>query len=251
MSEAAYELGVVCEARADRDTSCELADRVLVEQIDWLEPEMLESQRKWRGLTSDTPFLRWASVYGELKRSGLKGIFGHFNGAPGAPDALVARQALLLLAMSQQPPAAVLLVRDSDGDERRRTGLEQARSNRPWPFEVVIGVAEPKREVWALVGFDPRGADEEARLREVEKRLSFHPVREAHRLDAREHGAKNDAKRALEELTADGKERERECWRETPLDTLAQRGHRVGLSQFLAEVRERLVPLVSGAAGGT
>jgi hypothetical protein len=244
MSEASYEFGVVCEARADRDTACGLADRVLLEEVSWLEPEMLDSVRRWRGIRPETPFLKWASVREECQRAGLKGFFGKFNGQPGQPDAYMARLALLLLAASGQPPQAVLLVRDSDGDSRRRLGLEQARNDKPWPFEVVIGVAESKRECWVLAGFNPRSPEETARLDALERRLSFHPVREAHRLDAREHGAKNDAKSALEELTQGDEERERACLEETPLAVLEERGGKTGLTEYLREVRERLVSLL-------
>jgi len=246
MSEASYEFGVVCEARADRDTACGLADRVLLEEVSWLEPEMLGSYRLWRGTRPEMPFLKWASVREECQRAGLKGIFGKFNGQPGQPDAYMARLALLLLASSKKPPRAVLLVRDSDGDSRRRLGLEQARNDKPWPFPVVIGVAESKRECWVLAGFDPKSPQEAARLDMSERRLSFHPVRDAHRLDAREHGAKKDAKVALEELTRGDMARERACLEETPLPVLEERGGNIGLADYLKEVRERLVPVLSG-----
>jgi hypothetical protein len=247
MSEPAYELGVVCEARADREMACTLADRVLVDAIDWLDDGMLDTQRYWQGRTSEEPFLRWASVKAEADKAGLKGIFGPFGGKPGEPDALVARRALLLLMMAGKAPDAVMLIRDSDGDSRRRIGLQQARDDRPWPFQVIIGVADPKRECWVLAGFEAKPHEEEA-LRKSEQRLSFHPVRDAHRLTASEHGAKNDAKRALEELTSGNTERERECLSDTPLDVLKARGASVGLTQFLDEVRERLVPVVDGTS---
>jgi hypothetical protein len=158
----------------------------------------------------------------------------------------MARRALLLLVAMDLRPDAVLLVRDSDGDSRRRTGLEQARSDRPWPFEIVIGVAESKRECWVLAGFDAKGPDEAERLRKVSERLSFHPVKEAHRLMAREHGAKTDAKVALGELTLGDLERERACLSETSLSTLGERGELTGLAAYLKEVREQLVPVIAG-----
>ncbi|MBN8470266.1 hypothetical protein JYJ95_27480 [Corallococcus exiguus] len=252
MSEPAYEFGVVCEAPADQDAACLLADRVLVQEIDWLETEMLDMQRQWRGLESTTPFLRWDDVGDEAARAGFKHVvFGHFSGEPGAPDALAARKALLLFAALDRQPDAVLLVRDTDKHSVRRKGLEQARADNTWPFEVIISVAEPKRECWVLVGFDAREGEEEA-LEKLERRLSFHPVRDAHRLTASEHGAKNDAKRALKELIREDpkRERERECLRDTPLETLRQRGERVGLTQFLSEISERLVPVMGGSRRG-
>ncbi|RKI39445.1 hypothetical protein D7Y27_21995 [Corallococcus sp. AB004] len=249
MSEPAYKLGVVCEAPADRETACTLADRVLLERIDWLDG-VLGSQRTWRGLASADSFLRWGSVGKEVERAGFKHVvYGHFSDEPGAHDALAARKALLLFAALDRQPDAVLLVRDSDNDPDRRKGLEQARMAKPWPFPVIIGVAEPKRECWVLAGFDARESEEDT-LKQVEQRLSFHPVRDAHKLTAREHGAKNDAKKALEELTSGNLERERECLRDTPLETLRQRGERVGLTQFLSEVSERLVPVMDGSRRG-
>jgi hypothetical protein len=38
---------VVHEAEADFQTGTELADRVLVEAVDWLEEELLPHQREW------------------------------------------------------------------------------------------------------------------------------------------------------------------------------------------------------------
>jgi hypothetical protein len=246
MSEASYELGVVCEARADRDTACGLADRVLVEEIEWLEPDTLESSRQWRGLRSEEPYLRWASVRDESQRIGLQ-IFGKFN---SQPDARMARLALLLLAGAERRPDAVLLMRDGDA-QRDRQGLEQARSYSPWPFRVIIGLADPKRECWVLAGFEPKNEKEEERLEKERQRLSFHPVREAHKLTAREHGAKKDAKVALDALTQGDKERERACLEETPLVVLEERGKETGLTEYLKELRGRLVPIFKGGAGSS
>jgi hypothetical protein len=241
MSEASYEFGVVCEARADRDTACGLADRVLLEEVSWLEPEMLDSSRQWTGLRSE-PFLEWKRAREEARRVGLK-VFGQFNGESGQPDALMARRALLLFAAADRCPKAVLLIRDGDA-QRDRAGLEQARNDRRWPFEVIIGLAAPKRECWVLAGFEPRNADEAERLRVERQRLSFDPVRDAHQLTAREHGAKKDAKVALDALTQGDKERERACLEETPLAVLEERGGKTGLAEYLKEVRERLVPIL-------
>lgn len=242
MSEASYEFAVVCEARADRDTACGLADRVLLEEVSWLAPETLDSCRHWRGLRPEDSYLRWASVKEEARRAKLV-IFGGFKDGPGEQDSYNARRALLLMATAERRPDAVVLMRDGDA-QRDRAGLEQARNDRPWPFQVIIGLAEPKRECWVLAGFDPRNDDEAARLEAERQRLSFHPVRDAHQLTAREHGAKKDAKVALDALTQADKERERACLEETPLAVLEERGGKTGLAEYLKEVRERLVPIL-------
>lgn len=246
MSDTAYDFAVVCEASADRNSGCLLADRVLLDELDWLTPETLEAVRKWRGSTEEKPFLRWASVREECAQAGIKGIFGRFGGQPGEPDAYAARLALLLLSAPGVRPSAVILLRDSDGEARRRTGLEQARAERKWPFPVIIGVAEPKRECWVLAGFEPRTEDETARVEEERKRLSFHPIQDAHQLTAREHGAKKDAKKVLEALTRGDAERERLCLEETPLETLSSLGLKTGLAAYLQEVRGQLVPVLGG-----
>ncbi|HZI08695.1 MAG TPA: hypothetical protein VEZ71_32055, partial [Archangium sp.] len=120
-----------------------------------------------------------------------------------------------------------------------------------WPFQVVIGLAEPKRECWVLAGFDPRNEDEAARLEAERHRLSFHPVRDAHQLTARKHGAKKDAKVALDALTQGDEERECACLEETALAVLEERGGKTGLTEYLKEVRERLVPVIRGPSPGS
>ena len=43
------EFVVIVESSADARTSTRLADRILVEKIDWLEPEMLQHLFQWSG----------------------------------------------------------------------------------------------------------------------------------------------------------------------------------------------------------
>ncbi|MDY7225968.1 hypothetical protein [Hyalangium rubrum] len=195
-------------------------------------------------------FVEWRKVNEHSGQSGAKVIFGKFNGEAGQPDALIARKALLLFSSMKKHPAAVLLIRDSDGYRNRQEGqgLKQVREAYPWPFQVVIGVAHPKREAWVLAGFEPRSRDESARLQALRERLSTDPILKSHELDAREHGAKTDIKRALDELIQGESDRERQCLNETALEVLEQRGKSNGLAAYLAEVRQRLVPIFLGRA---
>jgi hypothetical protein len=247
MSEPAYEFGIVCEGPADEFAACTLADRVLLERIDWLRsaPELLDSFRKWRGLEPNEKFLKWSSVKDRTAKARIT-AFGSFGGEPRAPDALTARKALLLFAGMDERPTAVLLIRDSDGDPDRvdGEGLKQARDPMTWPFKVIIGVAHPKREAWVLAGFQPQSPEESKRLQTLRERLSVDPILKSHTLDAREHGAKTDIKRALKELTEGDDDRERQCLTETELAVLEQRGEDNGLTAYLSEVRERLVPVL-------
>lgn len=141
-SSGAYVLAVVCEADADRRISTALADRVLVQEVEWIERESIDHYRHWQGLEGRS-FLGWTEAARLAKQKGFR-VHGHFDGLPAAPDAAAARKALLLLMDEPGFPDAVLLIRDSDGDLRRRQGLEQARAGEgQWPFPIILGSPIP------------------------------------------------------------------------------------------------------------
>lgn len=242
---SAYVLAVVCEADGDRRTACGLADRVLCREVEWIEPESLAAYRSWRGLDEGRTFLKWSDAGTLFRKSGLK-AHGHFDGRPGAPDALAARRVLLLLHKAGFVPDAVLLIRDSDGDLDRLAGLKQARAEWNEPVPIVLGLAHPKREAWVLAGFEPQDEDERARLKQARQSLGFDPRLHAHRLDAIEPGALHDTKRVAAELIGGLEEREESCWMECDLETLLERGGENGLAAYVQEIRERLVPLFRG-----
>jgi len=241
----AYVLAVVCEADADRRTATGLADRVLCREVDWIEPEGLDGHRKWQGLVEGSSHLEWHQIRDHARARGLK-AHGHFAGEPGAPDAYATRLALLLLATSPHRPDAAVLVRDSDGHQERKLGLEQARRERHWPFPVAIGFAYPKRECWVLAGFEPRTQPEEASLMQLRQELGFDPRLQTEALSAKTPGALRDPKRVLSLLVRDDYNREQSCWVDGPLEDLTERGRLNGLVDYLEEVRTRLVPLFTG-----
>jgi hypothetical protein len=239
---AGFSFAVVCEAPADLRLAAALADRVLCQEVDWIESEDLELYRQWRGLESTESHLEWHSVARLAEQQTLK-PHGHFGGEPGAPDAIPARKALMLLARSQNLPDAVVLIRDTDRQEKRRRGLEQARNAADWPFEVVLAVAHTKRECWVLAGFDPRSEAEKDALAEIRQELGFDPRLQAEGLTASGSHAPRNAKRVLDRLLAGNQDREEDCWTASNLEVLKERGLRSGLADYLEEVRERLVPL--------
>jgi hypothetical protein len=241
-SQGAFVLVVVCEADADRRIACGLADRVLCQEVEWIEPESLAAIRTWRGLEEGTSHLRWAQAFNLFKKSGLK-AHGHFDGRPGGPDALAARRVFFLLHEAPFHPDAVVLIRDSDGELDRRTGLEQARTEWKEPIPIVLGLAHPKREAWVLAGFEPKDEKEKSALTGARKSLGFDPRIRSHELHAREPGALRDAKRVLAELTGGQGDREEACWVESRLELLLERGEQSGLTAYVQEIRERLVPL--------
>ena len=77
-------VAVVHEAEADFQTATELADRVLVEAIEWLEEDLLADQREWLGATAGGERLTWAGIKRFARDAGIR-FHGHFNGEPGWP----------------------------------------------------------------------------------------------------------------------------------------------------------------------
>jgi hypothetical protein len=160
----------------------------------------------------------------------------------------MAERALVLLATSEVPPDAVILTRDTDKDRERRDGYVQARGAQPWPFAVVVGVAETKRECWVLAGYEPRDEAERETLAGERRDLGFDPLSAAELLTAAEEGAKRNAKRLLAVLTGGDPVREDEGLEERPLALLRQRGESTGLAAYLDEIEEHLVPLFDPSA---
>ena len=207
---------VVCEAPADLMLATDLADRVLVETIDWLESDMLDPQRRWVSHDPSGIPLQWKSIPSKARALGIQ-VHGHFNNEPGLPDAKAARRALGSSSVSAADVDAVVLIRDSDDQTERRVGLEQARAAFP-NVTVVIGFAEVERECWGLSGFEPEDDSERSRLAAEATNLGFDPRTHSHELRAcKDNRAKKSPKRVLTSLTGGNPERERKCWLASPL----------------------------------
>lgn len=240
-------IAVVCEADADFRIATDLADRVCCETIKWLDPELVETLRTYRGESESEPFLRWKDIPGIAKRLRIR-THGHFNSQPGNLDAAATRRALHICMASDRPPTGVILVRDSD-NQPREEGMRQARDD----FEskrgynaIAMGVAHSKRECWVIAGFAPRTNDESATVRDLTRGtagLGFDPIAHSERLTATDESAKKSPKRILNALTGGNRQREVACWKDTPLDTLRMRGQQNGLARYLTEVRDRICPL--------
>ena len=235
---------IVGEAPADRTTSRELADRVILEAIDWLadHPSLLNEQRSWIEQLPDGISVTWKDLSGVAKKLGIR-MHGHFDGRPGEPDAAAARKAVAVILRQLSNVDAVVLIRDADKQGERLMGLEQARKAFANDVTVVLGLAVPERESWVVVGFDPdpRDVSEGERLEVVKKRIGFDP-----RLRSHELTGTRDAKQVLRDLTNGNVDRQRNCWTETPLKVLRDRGQKNGLADYLQEVEQRLVPLIVG-----
>ncbi len=241
---------VVCEAPADFRIATDLADRVLCDRIEWLDESLLPAQRSWAEIEPGRPFLRWQDLkHLKLPNGRPPRPRSRFGDEPTAPDAAAADIALQFAAFlpHSERPAAVLLIRDADNQPERRRGLQQAstrETGQDWPFRIIIGLADPKREAWVLAGFEPCDDAERACLQELRRELGLDPRTHSERLGARTPGSKHDAKRVVNKLTADNREREVKCWQEPPLEHLRTHGSANGLRSYLLDLDAQLVPLI-------
>lgn len=249
---------IVYEDRADAEIATYLADRVLADSLSWLEKEPnqdlqaddspLNSLREWIREYKGRR-LKWSEMDDLATESRLPKLRGFFDGQKGLADARSARRALRVVTQLFGNLGATVLMRDSDQDESRRAGLEQARQEhcrQPDAFPVVIGVANVKKECWVLSGFIARTQAEETTLETERQKLGFNPLTRSEELTAK-HDPDNDlrsAKRVLKQFTDSNAERERECWMTTPMNHLRGCGANNGLSEYLDEIERILLPVV-------
>ncbi len=246
---------VIVESGADARTATKLAERVLIEKIDWLEDDNLQYFFKWCGLQEGTEYSCWKDIPKILESSGLKlpRYRGHHSkGVPLKADGASSIKVLNLVRYLQKirQIRAILLIRDLDNQSERREGIKQARSqhtNLDPKLEIVIGVADPKREAWVLNGFIPSNQKEEQMLEEIKAKLNFYPCIESHRLRSislEEPERIRNPKVVVELLTNKDMEREQQCWEETSLEILRERGVHTGLKDYICEVEQRLAAII-------
>ncbi|NEO88250.1 MAG: hypothetical protein F6J87_28935 [Spirulina sp. SIO3F2] len=161
---------------------------------------------------------------------------------------------MILKQKQERQIQAVLLIRDLDthGQEKRRfKSLQDSRINHKSidsDLQVVIGAAKSKREAWVLNGFIPQTTEEEKKLSEIKKKLKFDPCLEAHRLRGDKKYPEQrdrDAKVVLAQLTEEKFEREQQCWTQTELELLRDRGQATGLTDYLHEIETSLLPMIA------
>jgi hypothetical protein len=215
-----------------------------------------ESQRSWQPDGKSRTYFDVHKLEDYCDEHEVRRHPGYFGGKPGAANARMARKAFLLtrrLRQKGEPIAAIVLVVDMDGYAKdRKQGLEQARTAGDWTdFKIVIGCPDLEREAWVINGFEPQDEAERALILELRKELGFSPVERAHELTAQDDSSKKSAKRVLKVLTGGSRDREAACWMKTPLATLQKQGEGSGLTAFLAEVKDTIIPLCTDPAART
>ncbi|MEG4524604.1 hypothetical protein QUB61_17545 [Microcoleus sp. C2D2] len=105
------------------------------------------------------------------------------------------------------------------------------------------------REAWVLNGFIPSDREEKQILKEITTQLTFNPCEESHRLrnSLTEPDRLRNPKVVVEKLTGGRMEREQQCWEETPLEYLREKGVDTGLTAYIKEIEERLIPIIGYA----
>lgn len=230
-------LGVAGEAAGDVRRANGLVDRLIMEGADWITPELIAEYRAWCGVDGAA----WLDVHRarDLARAAGLRAYGHFNGEPGATDALLHRAILMLFAWEGGRPGsrpdAVIVVRDQDGEDRR-TGFAQARDERPWPFRIVAALPQPEMEAWLIAAWRPSDEADVQKLEEPERKLGFDPVTTPERLTSTGSGPK-DAKQIAAALDATDA-----GWDAAPLPRLRD-ATGCGLQAFMEAVESEIVPL--------
>lgn len=235
---------VVHEAEADFQTATELADRVLVEAIEWLDEDLIADQREWIAAVAGGRRLTWTGIKQLAQEAGIR-VHGHFESEPALPDAAAARRAILFLRKAIPELNVIMLIRDQDDEPERRAGLEQARAQDRSGIVIVVGLAVVERESWVISGYEPQDEGESDRLEQERKNLGFDPRMRSHELTAcKNDHALRSPKRVLKVLSGDDRERECRCWCDTDLRVLRERGGMNGLATYLEEVRGQLAGLI-------
>lgn len=243
-------LCIVYEADADSELGRSLADRVVVECVDWLrdQPDLLAYQREWTTEHGGIQF-RWDAIDELGRNMNLRIRGGYEDGEKDYPDFKAAVRALRVIRNLFDDVDVVVLIRDTDDQPDRINGLKQAKNRfdgKPPGFRVLVGAAKTKRECWVLAGFIPKDEIERELFQEARQRLGFDPTLRSHELTAKnnENEDTRSAKRVLRQLTRGDSLREEECWTQTPLELLKSKGEANGLAEYLTQVEEVLVPMI-------
>lgn len=262
MTSTPCEFILIVEADADYKTAAGIAERVLQENApQWLtdllqdQPDILFS---WTGLEDGIGFSCWShfeAIAKKLKAEGYRfpKFNGQFSDGPTNLDYPVARNIVYLVnqylkASKNRNIGAIVLIRDEDNQPERFATLCRLRDDltrRGFQMPIVIGVANPEREAWILNGYEAKTAAEKQVLQDIKRRIGLDPCLEAHRLRGKSNqpGTEDrDIKRILQALTQGDPLREEQCWQETALDILIERGQKTGLSQYIEEIESRLLP---------
>ncbi len=239
-------IGSAGESKPDVELVQLLFDRTACAEVDWIDADTVEHLRTWQGADGAD----WLDLHGVrdlARKRGLR-LHGHFDGRPGALDARQTRAVLALFATEPEPPDAVSIAGDEDGEPARRVGVQQAVDAGQWPFDCVLALARPEIEAWQVAAWVPDTADEHSCLSDLSSNLNFDPTGSPERLTSTNDASPRDAKRVLATLEATGRDGQQGL-ATLPLDQLEHRGATCGLADFIERCRKALIPKLGGTTG--
>jgi hypothetical protein len=241
---------VVAEDRQAFLLATVLCDRVIAERSGWLrdhwaDEEQRRSFRVWDKLDASSPD-DWT------RRSDVKRLWpkrAHTLGMKA--EGALAYKATKLALDHPGEAAALFVVHDSDGDPETagnmREGARRAMRT-PDQLTVIAAVPHPEAEAWVAAGIVPETLHEQKRHEAERSRLGFDPIAAPHELSSGKSTDKRDAKGTCREILGgafkDAPERWARCWEATALETLERNGRGAGLSEYVKEVEERVLPLL-------
>jgi len=247
-------IAVVAEAREDAEVCVGLTRRVVAASLstpDWIrdDPAQLEVELRFAGLETDTEFTPRHCIKASAKARALPNgreiqRLRKF-GTPIGDDFADTWKAVALAVDDDRNFAAVIVSRDTDGKLDRWESWKKVKKTFGGKTLVIVAAQHCMLEAWLLNGFVPCNDAEIGRLREERSDLGFDPVKKAERLTAEPEQAKKSAKRVLTKLTSDDVDRRRMCWEGTDLTILRENGEETGLSEFLVDLENEVVPLVA------
>ncbi len=239
---------VFAEAVSDAEIVCGLADRVF-EKIGHIPQPSLPAYRSWLGYDASASFIEKDQITRLFKKlnngSRRPRYLGYVDGKPQGSYTAFWRQAveLVVVLSKSHPVAGVLIHCDMDATFGQHKDIEQACNPDRHQLQFVLATPDREIEAWLLNGFSPLNSKERKRLGEWKRKLSFDPCTQAER--ARDTSGDRDPKNIIRALTSDDDDRKRNCWLETDLSTLRERGEKTKLADFLKEVEINFLPLLS------
>ena len=253
---------VVCEGHSDFPWIEILVDRAVGAARPYeVARDGIDAIRRYVGLAGDdavqqwpfVPFQNLGAFIERFKRGKHRKQFIEFRKGfpaelPTHEDAKVFDLFFKLLVSSrEEAPDVLLLVRDADSNDNRRTALSELdRHYRKDDVAVIVGVPHPETECWLLAGFrHEMSDDEEKRLAQYKRETrGVDPTSQSHQLNSPNESDPRHPKHALDELCPDIS-RKNQCLF-APFDMLRINGKQNGLADFLDALQTRLIPRLFG-----
>ncbi len=248
------EFVLVAEGKNDEQVIPCLANRVLCEGEDWIRDNFEDDpERLWKWAAIEpNPHFRYTN-WGQIDKLGsaYKNKLRIFHRPGEGFRTAETRKAIALyfLLRKDNPANALVLSRDLDKHpEIHRQAMETARAevqSISQAFPILLASPNRVLEVWMLHGFIGENEHEEEQLKTLRQEFGFDPCRHGHHLHP------DDAKDVIGKLISEAggnknMERRERCWANADLKTLSERGQDSHLAAFLDEVKNDLLPLLTG-----